>query len=146
MIMELKPHVCVHSDIFERTDREFWDRAAFQKYMPELFSSAYLATMDKPLIKLTTRLVGEIDGHKIRSVESEHGLEIFVSEDYNIKYGCPCTTNRRTGRPIILSPRIVIVNSVGRQIYPPLSGRKKSELDKFTKNAFQTIYRVEKTK
>lgn len=144
--MELKPHVCVHSDIFERTDREFWDQNVFRKYMSQLFSSAYLATMDRPIINLTTRLVGEIDGHKIKSMESENGLKIFVSEDYDMQYGCPCTTNRRTGRPIILSPRIVIVNSTGRQVFPPLSGRKKSELDKFIKNAFQTIYRVEKTK
>ncbi len=144
--MELKPLVCVHSDIFERTDREFWDRAAFQKYMPELFSSAYLSTMDKPVIKLTTRLFGEIDGHKIKSMESDTGLEIFVSEDYDMRYGRPCTINRRTGRQIILSPKIVIINSAGRQVYPPLSGRQKSELDKFTKMAFQTIYRIEKTK
>lgn len=146
MIMELKPHVCVHSDIFERTDREFWDQNVFRKYMSQLFSSAYLATMDRPIINLTTRLVGEVDGHKIKSMESENGLKIFVSEDYDMQYGKPRTINRRTGRPIILSDKIVIVNSAGRQIYPPLSGRQKSELDKFTKNAFQTIYRVDKTK
>ncbi len=144
--MELKPQIVVTSDILNPSYREFWDRKAFQKYMNELFNYAYASTMDSPIIKLSTRLVGSVDGHQIKSEVSDNGMKIFVSEDYNMQYGKPATTNRRTGREIILSKNTVIINRAGRQVYPPLSGRQKSELDKFIRNVFQTVYRVEKTK
>ena len=144
--MYLKPIVCIHHDFLECANCEFSDRGAFQKYMSELFNAAYFSTIGKPIITLKTRLIGDIDGHKIKSIESNNGLKIFVSEDYATQNGHLCTVNRRTGHSVILPNDTVIVNRSGRQVYPPLSGRQKSELDKFTKNVFQTVYHITKTK
>ncbi len=144
--MQLRQLVSVHSDILSPTYREFWDKNALQKHLSDLFRCAYMNSAGSPEIKLSTRLIGEINGHKIKSAESENCLRLYIAESYTMQYGKIRVTNARNGATYLMSPNRIIVNSKGYQVYPPLSGRQKSALDKFIKSAYQTIYCTQKTK
>ena len=143
--MKIETVIRFRHDILLPPVAEFDQVREINKYFRALCRYSGCSTMGVPVITVSTRLSGNIDGHKFES-DAKPGLRFFVSETCDATPGGLRVTNARTGKVEHLSADYIVVNSRARQIYPPLSGKQKSAFDKFIKTALCTRYEISKVK
>ena len=121
-------------------------KAKLQTCLRDNLYYAFERLYHHPIIVLRTKLVGEVDGFEINSAPSQRGLPIYVADNYKSNGNTNIVYNPLRGTDTSISKGYVIMNRDGDQLYPPLSENIHSEIEKFSNRAFNTVYKVEKTR
>lgn len=144
MKMELK--TVIYIDINTQTKFTISDEKTLHQTLSGLWSQIYKLKHSHPIFCLEHRLVGTIDGCRVQSVpDTGKKLSIYVADNCETKDGKVFVSNGIDGRKDInISNCYTVINSAGKQLYPPLEKNQETALDKFIREAYNTKYTITK--
>lgn len=144
MKMELK--TVIYIDINTQTKFTISDEKTLHQTLSGLWSKIYKLKHSHPIFCLEHRLVGTIDGCRVQSVpDTGKKLPIYVADNCETKDGKVFVSNGIDGRKDInISNYYTVINTAGKQLYPPLEKNQETALDKFIREAYNTKYMITK--